>query len=58
MSDIVSITKEVIDLFAKHDLSRAQSMFVAEAVKMQITEDMVKDMITSAKGPQPTAGVM
>lgn len=56
MSDIVSITKEVMDLFAKHDLSMAQSMFVAEAVKMQVTENMVRDIINDK--PKQHPGVM
>lgn len=59
MSDIISVTKEVMALFEKHDLTRAQSMFVAEAIKMQLTEDMVNDMIKD-KIPEkisPQAGI-
>lgn len=49
MTDIVSITKEVIELFEKHDLSKVQCVFVVEAVKMGITEEMMKEIIEDAK---------
>ena len=59
MSDILTITNEVLELFAKHDLSKAQSMFVCESVKMNITEKLVSDMIKdSSKATPSQAGIM
>jgi len=49
MADIISITKEVIDLFEKHELSKVQCMFVVEAVKMGINEELTKDIIAESK---------
>lgn len=50
MSDIVSVTKEVIELFEKHDLTRAQCLFTIESVKMQINEDIMRDIVKETKG--------
>lgn len=54
----MTITKEILELFTKHDLSKAQSMFVCESVKMNITEDLIKEMIKNTnKSPAPLAGI-
>ena len=45
VSDILSITKEVIDLFSKHELSRMQSVFVLEACKLAMSEEITKEII-------------
>lgn len=57
MSDIISITREILELFSKYELSKAQSMFVCESVKMSITEDLVKDMIKDSNKPSNYAGI-
>ena len=49
MSDVLQISKEVIDLFEKHDLSRIQSAFVLEAVRLGIQEGIMKDIIEDSK---------
>lgn len=49
---------EMIELFKKHDLSRVQSMFVLEAGKMQIQEEIVREIIMeSKKGHVAQAGI-
>lgn len=58
MSDIISITKEVVELFEKYELSKVQCVFVIEAVKMSINEELTKDLIAdSKKGHDIGAGV-
>ncbi len=58
MGDILSITKKVLDLMHDEDLSRVQCIFVCEAVKMSIQEEMTKDIIEdSKKGHDEYAGV-
>ncbi len=48
-ADILIITKEIMDIFTKHELSRIQSMFVCEATKMSIQEEITKEIIKEEK---------
>jgi len=57
-SDILVVTQEIIELLTKHELSRVQSIFVVEAVKMQINENIVRDIIEDTKkGHDIVAGI-
>ncbi len=58
-SDILVVTQEILELLTKHELSRIQSIFVVEAVKMQINENIVRDIIKDVKDghDQTQAGI-
>lgn len=49
LSDIITVTKEVIDIFTKHDLTRAQSMFVLKACEMNINEEIIRETVDDAR---------
>ncbi len=58
VTDILVVTMEMIELFKKHDLTRVQSMFVLEAGKMQIYEELTREIIAdSKKGHDMVAGI-
>lgn len=58
MSDILSVTKDVLELFAKAELTKAQSIFVLEAARMSIHEEITKEIIEdSKKGHDIIAGI-
>lgn len=56
-SDILVVTMEMVELFKKHDLTRIQSMFVLEAGKMQIQEEIIREIIADAKKGYDIPGV-
>lgn len=57
--DIIELTKSIMDLFTKNDLSRVQSIFVLKSVEMQIQENITRDIIEdSRKGHDSSAGIM
>jgi len=57
-SDILVVTQEILEVLTKHELSRIQSIFVVEAVKMQINENIVRDIILDIKkGHDTVAGI-
>lgn len=49
MSDIVTITVELLELFNKYELSGIQKMLILESAKYQIQEDITKDIISAKK---------
>lgn len=56
--DIIELTKSIMDLFTKNDLSRVQSIFVLKSVEMQIQENITRDIIQDTKkGPVDIPGV-
>jgi hypothetical protein len=59
-SDVLTVTKDIMDLFAKHDLTRIQSIFVLEAAKMSINEEITKEIIIDERKGHDTghSGVM
>ncbi len=57
-TDILTMTKQVIDMFASNELSRMQCVFVLEAVKMSMHEEITKEMIDAySKGHESLPGV-
>ena len=57
-TDILIITNKILDLFKEHELSRAQSIFAVEAVKLSINEEIIKDVIEDLrKGHDTLPGV-
>jgi hypothetical protein len=49
MTDVLDVTNQVIALFDKAELTRVQTMFVIEAVRLTIMEDLMRDIISDAK---------
>ena len=45
MADILTVTKAVIDLLSSNELSRMQCIFVLEAVKMTMHEEITKEIV-------------
>ena len=57
-TDILTITQTVLELFKELELSRVQSMFVMEAVKLSINEEIIKETIEDMKkGHDSTPGI-
>ena len=57
-TDILTITQTVLELFKEFELSRVQSMFVMEAVKLSIKEEIIKETIEDMKkGHDSTPGI-
>lgn len=57
-TDILTITQTVLELFKEFELSRVQSMFVMEAVKLSINEEIIKETIEDMKkGHDSTPGI-
>jgi len=57
-TDILTITQTVLELFKEYELSRVQSMFVMEAVKLSINEEIIKETIEDMKkGHDSTPGI-
>jgi len=57
-TDILILTKAILDLFKEHDLSRVQSIFVIEAAKMSINEEIIRETIEDMrKGYYTSAGI-
>lgn len=48
-TDVLEITNEVLALFKQYELSRVQTIFVIEAVKLSINEEMVREVIDDIK---------
>lgn len=48
-TDILQITNEILDIFKGYELSRVQTIFVIEAVKLSINEEMMREVIDDLK---------
>jgi len=48
-TDVLEITNEVLALFKQYELSRVQTIFVIEAVKLSINEEMMREVIDDLK---------
>jgi hypothetical protein len=48
-TDILEITNEVLALFKQYELSRVQTIFVIEAVKLSINEEIIRETIQDEK---------
>lgn len=56
--DILTLTKDILELFEKADISTVQSIFVLKSVEMQINENMMREIITDVKkGHDNNAGI-
>ena len=58
MADILTVTKAVIDLLSSNELSRMQCIFVLEAVKMTMHEEITKEIVEDVtRGRHSDAGI-
>jgi hypothetical protein len=48
-TDILAITNEVLEIFKGYELSRVQTIFVIEAVKLSINEQIIRETIQDEK---------
>jgi len=48
-TDILEITNEILEFFKRYELSRVQTMFVIEAVKLSVSEEMTREIIEDSK---------
>jgi hypothetical protein len=49
MTDVIAVTKELMDLFEKHNLTTLQTVMVLEAARMSINEGIIRDVIDDTK---------
>jgi len=57
-TDILKITNEILELFKEYELSRVQTIFIIEAVKLSINEEIIKETIEDMKkGHDSTPGI-
>jgi hypothetical protein len=57
MVDILTVTKELMELFEKHELSKIQCIFVLEAARMGVNEEMMKEVIEDSRKGYTEAGL-
>lgn len=48
-TDILAITNEILEIFKQYELSRVQTIFVIEAVKLSINEEIIRETIQDEK---------
>ena len=57
---LLTITKSILDLFVAEKLSRFESLFILEAVKSSLHEEVIKETVQELledKKPQDTPGI-
>jgi hypothetical protein len=57
-TDILEITNQVLELFKQYELTHVQTMFVIEAVKLSVNEEIIRETIQDMrKGYDSLPGV-
>lgn len=57
MEEILEITKEVLELFSKKDLTKIQGMFIIKAVEISLQEEIIKEAIEDSRRASRAPGI-
>jgi hypothetical protein len=49
MADVYAISKQITELFEKHELTNAQALFALKAAELSVTEDITRHIIEDSK---------